>query len=88
MAPLHIQLANSMLRRVVKRRLCPMELVEQDHWAIKRRTRPKMGFKVFWSAVEIIAGAETLHMIKKGQLGCRDGLDHSAADDFYSLDAA
>ena len=45
-------------------------VVEQDHRAIKRRTRPMMGFKSFGSAVKIIAGIETMHMVKKGQLGC------------------
>jgi len=63
-------------------------LVEQDHRAIKRRTRPMMGFKSFRSAVRIIAGIETMHMVKKGQLGCLGGLAISPADYFYSLAAA
>ena len=33
-----------------------------------------MGFKSFWSAVKIIAGIETMNMIKKGQFGCPGGL--------------
>ena len=60
-------------------------VVEQDHRAIKRRTRPMMGFKSFWSAVRIIAGIETMPMIKKGQLRCPGGLAISAADYFCSL---
>ena len=60
-------------------------VVEQDHRAIKRRTRPMMGFKSFWSAVKIVAGIETMHMIKKGQLGCPGGLAFSAVNYFYSL---
>lgn len=60
-------------------------VVEQDHRAIKRRTRPMMGFKTFRSAVKIIAGIETMHMIKKGQLACPGGLAFSTADYFYSL---
>lgn len=60
-------------------------IVEQNHRAIKRRTRPMMGYKSFGSAVKIIAGIETLHMVKKGQLGCSSGLAFSAADYFYSL---
>jgi hypothetical protein len=63
-------------------------IVEQDHRAIKRRTRPMMGFKSFGSAVKIIAGIETMHMVKKGQLGCPGGLAFSAADYFYSLAVA
>ena len=50
---------------------------EQDHRAIKRRTRPMMGFKSFLSATKIIAGIETMHM--KGQLGCPGGLAFSPA---------
>lgn len=63
-------------------------IVEQDHRAIKRRTRPMMGFKTFWSATKIIAGIETMHMIKNGQFGCPGGLAFSPADCFYSLAAA
>jgi transposase-like protein len=62
-------------------------LVEQDHRAIKRRIRPMMGFKSFGSARRIIAGIETMHMIKKRQLCCRKGFAFSAADRFYSLAA-
>jgi putative transposase len=57
-------------------------VVEQDHRAIKRRTRPMMGFKSFGSAVKIIAGVQTMHMLKKGQLRCPGGLAFSAAGDF------
>jgi len=60
-------------------------VVEQDHRAIKRRTRPMMGFKSFNSARKIIAGIETMHMIKKGQLLCPKSLVVSDADRFYSL---
>ena len=35
-------------------------IVEQDHLAIKRITRPILGFKSFWSARIIIAGIETM----------------------------
>jgi putative transposase len=33
----------------------------------------------------MIAGIETMHMIKKGQLGCSNGSTVSAADQFYGL---
>jgi transposase-like protein len=62
-------------------------IVEQDHRAIKRITRPMMGFKSFWSARSIIAGIETMHMIRKGQLDCPNGQPASAANQFYSLAA-
>src|SRR5665811_650830 len=60
-------------------------IVEQDHRAIKRITRPMLGFKSFWSARIVIAGIETMHMIRKGQLDCPAGSTASAADQFYSL---
>lgn len=47
-----------------------------------------MGFKSFGSAAKIIAGIETMHIVKKGQLGCPVGLAFTAADYFYSLAAA
>lgn len=60
-------------------------IVEQDHRAIKRITRPMLGFKSFWSARVIIAGIETMHMIRKGQMDCPGGSTASAADQFYGL---
>jgi hypothetical protein len=60
-------------------------IVEQDHRAIKRITRPMLGFKSFWSARIIIAGIETMHMIRKEQLDCPVGQAMSAADQFYTL---
>jgi putative transposase len=59
---------------------------EQGHRAVKRRTRPMMGFKSFRSATMLIAGIETMQMIRKGQLSCPGGLAFSAAGHFYSLD--
>jgi putative transposase len=43
-----------------------------------------LGFKSFWSAARLIAGIETMHMIKKGQLRCLAGRQLSASDQFYS----
>ncbi len=43
-------------------------IVEQDHRAIKRLTRPMLGFKSFRSAAVTLAGIELMHMIRKGQL--------------------
>jgi putative transposase len=42
--------------------------MEQDHRFIKRITRPMLGFKAFHSADPTLAGIETAHMIRKGQL--------------------
>ena len=60
-------------------------LVEQDHRAIKRRTRPMLGFKDFHCAAKIIAGVELMHMIRKGQHAGPEGQVMSAAELFYSL---
>ena len=60
-------------------------IIEQDHRAIKRITRPMMGFKSFCSAKTLIAGIETMHMSKKGQLRCSHRKILSAADQFYGL---
>jgi putative transposase len=60
-------------------------IVEQDHRAIKRVTRPMLGFKSFRAAQAILAGIELMHMIRKGQnmmAGC-EGM--SFADQFYML---
>jgi transposase-like protein len=60
-------------------------LVEQDLRAVKRITSPMLGFKSFWCAQRLIAGIETMHMVKKGQLHCPNGHAISAAEQFYSL---
>ena len=60
-------------------------LIEQDHRAVKRLVRPMLGFKSFRCARAIIAGIETMHMIKKGQLDFVKDRTSSAADKFYSL---
>jgi transposase-like protein len=60
-------------------------MVEQDHRAVKRIIAPMLGFKSFWSAQKLIAGIETMHMVKKGQLHCPNAQPMSAAEQFYSL---
>ncbi|WOD14255.1 IS6 family transposase [Paraburkholderia kirstenboschensis] len=60
-------------------------LVEQDHRAIKRRTRPMLGFKTFRCAQILLAGIEIMHMIAKGQMKCARGTYPSTVDQFYEL---
>ena len=48
-------------------------------------TRPMLGFKIFRCARIIIAGIETMHMIRKSPLGDIKDQDSSAANQFYSL---
>jgi putative transposase len=58
-------------------------IVEQDHRAIKRMTRPMLGFKSFWSAAITLAGIELMHVIRKGQL--KGSGKSRPAQQFYSL---
>ena len=60
-------------------------IVEQDHRAIKRVTRPMLNFKSFRAAGSVLAGVELMHMIRKGQFTI-DGADTiSFSDQFYAL---
>ena len=60
-------------------------LVEQDHRAIKRVTKPMLNFKSFRSARSVLAGIELMHMIRKGQLLLKGCSELSFADQFYAL---
>jgi putative transposase len=81
------------LKLMNKERQVPIEIrqvkylnniVEQDHRAIKRITRPMLGFKSFRAARAILAGIELMHMIRKGQFMLA-GEGMSFADQFYAL---
>jgi transposase-like protein len=58
-------------------------IVEQDHRFIKKRTRPTLGFKNFYSAKETISGIENIRMIQKGQIlgqsACQSSFNNFAA---------
>ena len=60
-------------------------IVEQDHRAVKRRTKPMPGFKSFQSAKNILAGIELMHMICKGQMMMEGADKLSFAKQFYAL---
>jgi putative transposase len=63
-------------------------IVEQDHRAVKRVTRPMLGFKSFDAAHRTLVGIELMHMLKKGQLVVEEGAaDLTAAEMFYALAA-
>ena len=63
-------------------------VVEQDHRAVKRVTRPMIGFKSFEAAQDTLVGIELMHMIKKRQMRVEAGdEDLTAAELFYSLAA-
>ena len=61
-------------------------IIEQDHRAIKRRTRPMLGFKDFRCARILLSGIELMHMIRKGQMKS-SGKGQTPAQQFYSLAA-
>ena len=60
-------------------------IVEQDHRAVKRITKPMLGFQSFRSAKNVLAGIELMHMIRKGQLNIPGGDEMSFAEQFYAL---
>lgn len=60
-------------------------ILEQDHRAIKRVTRPMLNFKSFRSAKSVLASIEFMHMMRKGQLLLQSGIKLSFADQFYTL---
>jgi transposase-like protein len=62
-------------------------MVEQDHRAVKRMVRPRLGFKSFWAACCTIAGIEVMHAIRKGQLETTRNVSQTPAEQFYALAA-
>ena len=60
-------------------------IVEQDHRAIKRVTRPMLNFKSFHAARSVLAGVELMHMIRKGQFATDGAAGKSFAEQFYAL---
>ena len=62
-------------------------LVEQDHRAVKRLTRPLLGFKSVWAARCTIVGREVRHAIRKGQLETLGTVSRTPAEQFSALAA-
>ena len=60
-------------------------IIEQDHRAIKQRTRPMPAFKTFRCARILLVGIELMHMIAKWQMQCARGTHPSVADQFYDF---
>ena len=62
--------ANTELRRVKYLN----NIIEQDHWTVKKQYNHSLGYKEFASARNTIEGIEAMHMIFKGQIdGISDG---------------
>ena len=62
-------------------------IVEQDHRAVKRVTRPMLGFKAFDTAQATLTGIELMHMLRKQQLAGGREAGFTAAEQFYALAA-
>ena len=60
-------------------------IVEQDHRAVKRVTKPMLNFKSFRAAKSVLAGIELMHMIRKGQMVLKGYEGMSYANQFYAL---
>ena len=60
-------------------------LVEQDHLAINRITKPLLNFKSVRAARCMLAGIELMHMICKGQSMINYSYVRSFANHFYAL---
>ena len=60
-------------------------VIERDHRAIKRQTKPMLGLKEFDCARVILSGIEVMHIIKKAQMKCSGKVPRSAAQQFCSL---
>ena len=60
-------------------------IVEQDHRAVKRVTKPMLNFKSFRSAKCVLTGIELMHMIRKGQFLLQGCIKLSFAEQFYAL---
>ena len=72
----------------IRKRTYLNNVVEQDQRAVKRHTRPLLGFKSFTAAQDTLAGIELMHMIKKRQMVVEEGdKGLTAAELFYSLAA-
>ena len=72
---------------IIRKRKYLNNIVEQDHRAVKRVTRPMLGFKAFDAAQATLTGIELIHMLRKEQLkGGREG-GRSVAEQFYALAA-
>ena len=63
-------------------------IVEQDHRAVKRVTRPMLGFKSFPAAHKTLVGIELMHMIKKRQMVVEEGGEGGTAAELFSSLAA
>lgn len=62
-------------------------LVEQDHRAIKRRVRPRLGFQNFRGARLVLGGTQIMPRMRKAQRLARKGHRACPAEPRYALAA-
>jgi putative transposase len=63
-------------------------MIEQDHRAVKRVTRPLLGFTALAAAHATRVGIELMHMLKKGPLVGEDGAEGlTPVKQFYAMAA-
>jgi transposase-like protein len=62
-----------------------LNVVEQEHRAIKRVTKPMLNLKSFRSDRNMLAGIELIRMISKNQIISAKENQMSFAEQFYAL---
>lgn len=60
-------------------------IVERDHRAIKRVTKPMLKSKSFQTATNVGTGIELMHMIHRNQILLENGIKLSFTKQFYAL---
>jgi transposase-like protein len=72
---------------IIRQRKYLNNMVEQDHRAVKRVTRPMLGCKAFDAAQATLIGIELIPMLRKAQLRGGKEAGRSVAKQFYTLAA-
>lgn len=63
----------------------PQHIVEHDHRAIKRVTKPMFNFETFRSVGSVRSGVELIHMIGKGEFPIDGTTSMPFAGQFFAL---
>ena len=61
-----------------------VNIVGQDHRAVKIITKPTLGFKLFYVAKSVLARVKLMYVIRKWQLNMNGCKEMSFADQFYA----
>jgi IS6 family transposase len=60
-------------------------IVEREHWCVKRLINPGLGFGSFRTARRTLAGYEVMAMIRKGQIRNISGGDITVQAEFIAI---